>query len=223
MKAVILLSGGVDSSVVLALAQEKGLDCLALSFDYGQRHVIELSAARSIAAHYNVPHHIITLANPAFAASTLVSTGKAIPTYRTHHEITNGGTPSTYVPGRNTLFLAFALSFAEVIGASEIHFGANVLDIRPYPDCRPEYFVAFQTLMNLATKQAVEGHAPKLMTPLQMMNKAEIIAEGMRIGVPLEMTFSCYSPVGKGTPCKHCDACILRQEGFAAVKAKSIP
>lgn len=217
MKAIILLSGGIDSAVVLAMAKDQERECVALSFDYGQRHIIELNAARDVAAYYDVPHHIVTLDNPAFAESTLTSKIKAVPCGRTCEEITSGGVPSTYVPARNTLFLAYAVSFAEVVEAGEIHFGANAMDINAYPDCHPTFFAAFQSLINVATKQAIEGHAPRLVCPLQTLDKASIISEGMRLGAPLYLTFSCYSPTSSGTPCKHCDACVLRQEGFAAV------
>jgi 7-cyano-7-deazaguanine synthase len=219
MKAIILLSGGIDSTVMLALAKQQGRRCLALSFNYGQRHKIELDAARAVAAYYNTPQHIISLQNAAFSGSALVNEYAAVPSDRTPQQIAMSGIPATYVPARNTLFLSYAMGFAEVTGANEIYFGANALDSGPYPDCRPSYLAAFQTIINLATKQAVEGSAPKLLTPLLEWDKAAIIAEGMRLGAPLNLTFSCYAPLASNVACGHCDACILRQEGFVAAKA----
>jgi 7-cyano-7-deazaguanine synthase len=222
MKAIILLSGGIDSTVMLALARQQGRRCLALSFNYGQRHKIELDSARAIAAYYNTSQHIITLNNTTFAGSSLMNESSVVPSDRTSEEIALAGVPTTYVPARNTLFLAHAISFAEITGAAEIYFGANATDINPYPDCRPAYFNAFQTLIELATKQAVEGNAPRLVTPLIHWNKAEIIEKGMQLGAPLELTFSCYAPLVSNAPCNHCDACILRNEGFAALKNASL-
>lgn len=214
MKAIILLSGGIDSSVMLAKALEKGRDCFALSFDYGQRHRIELESAKKIAAYYKVPHQIIEIVNPSFISSALVNKETKVQKNRTPQQIATAGIPSTYVPARNTIFLAYALSLAEHLQADEIHYGSNALDFVPYPDCRPDYFSAFQSVINLATKQSLEGAPPCLVTPLIYMNKAEIIAEGQRLNVPLEDTFSCYSPLPSHTACGQCDACILRIMAF---------
>lgn len=210
MKAVILLSGGVDSAVVLALALEKGRECFALSFDYQQRHRRELRSAEQIAAYYKVSHQIIAIDPTPFSSSALVS-GKAIAKNRTVEEISSSEKiPSTYVPARNTLFMAYALGFAEVTGAQEIYIGSNALDHRPYPDCRPEYFEALQKLFQVATKQSVEGVPPVPIAPLLYLDKTQIGQEGMRLKIPLELTFSCYDPTPEGLHCTQCDACQLR-------------
>lgn len=216
MKAVILFSGGVDSTVLLARALAHDKECLALSFDYGQRHKVELQYAAKIAHHYSVRHQIITIDTPSFDSSSLVNPCSKVAVNRTAQEIARAGIPSTYVPARNTIFLAYAMGFAEMYQASEIHFGANIMDTLPYPDCRPEYLNAFQQLLNVATKQAVEGHAPKLVTPLIAWDKARIIQEGLALNAPLDMTFSCYSPLASHAACGCCDACMLRKAGFAA-------
>lgn len=212
MKAIVLLSGGLDSTVVLAMALARGLSCIALSFDYGQRHKVELNAAKKIARHYNVPHKIITIDPSAFGTSALIADD--LPHQgRTIAEILAGSTPNTYVPARNTLFLSFALAQAEIQGASEIHTGPNALDTK-YPDCSPAFIQAYQNLIRVATKQAMEGNAPKLVAPLLKMNKIEIIQEGLKLKAPLEMTHSCYAPSAEGMPCSICDACILRADAF---------
>jgi len=216
MKAIVLLSGGIDSSVMLALALEKGRECIAISFNYGQRHQVELDAAHAIAKHYGVTHHVVKIDCTAFTSSSLLKDSQVIPsTDRTVTDIESAGIPSTYVPGRNTIFIAYAISFAEAFAATEIYIGANAMDIKPYPDCRPAFFNAFQELINVATKQAVEGKAPQLITPLQEWDKTKIIQEGRRLGVPLELTFSCYSPLPNQSPCLRCDACVLRQAALS--------
>lgn len=212
-KAIILLSGGLDSTVVLALAIAEGKTCHAVSFDYGQKHAIELESAKKIAEHYKVPHTVIRIDSSIFGLSSLVSE-LAVPQSRTLEQINTTGTPSTYVPARNTLFLTYALALCEVHDAQEIHYGPNRLDATGYSDCRPAYVEAFQLLINLATKQSVEGHPPRLVTPLIMWDKKQIIEQGMRLKAPLDMTWSCYNPV-KSHPCEVCDACILRADGFA--------
>jgi 7-cyano-7-deazaguanine synthase len=212
MKAIILLSGGLDSTVVLALALEKKLECLALSFDYGQRHRLELESAKAVTKHYAVAHKIIAIDSRAFGNSTLV-TNKPVPKNRTAQEI-NSGIPSTYVPARNTIFIAFALAQAELYEAQEIHVGANRMDRIPYPDCTPLYLNAYQGLMNVATKQALAGHAPKLIAPLIEWDKSEIVRQGKRVQAPLELTMSCYDPTKNGIPCQECDACVLRRSAF---------
>jgi 7-cyano-7-deazaguanine synthase len=179
-KAIILLSGGLDSTVVLAMALNEGLNCYALSFDYGQRHIVELQAAKTIALHYNVPHLIIKIDSAAFGQSSLVSS-LAMPQNQTIQEIAEQGIPNTYVPARNTLFLAYALAQAELHDAQEIHFGANQLDGANYPDCHPTYFHAFQCLIDVATKQSIEKSAPRLITPLIRWGKAKIIQQGLTL------------------------------------------
>lgn len=210
MKAVILFSGGVDSTVILALALKRGLECHALSFDYGQRHRVELESAKAIAAHYGVSHQIIVIDPKSFGKSSLVSS-LAVPKGRNLEQISAGGIPNTYVPARNTLFLAYALGQAEILEADEIHVGFNALDRNPYPDCRPAFAQAFQGVINVATKQSVEGRAPQLCTPLIDWDKAKIIQEGVALNAPLHMTFSCYDPTPAGKPCGVCDACVLRR------------
>lgn len=215
MKAIVLLSGGVDSCVVLAAALQRGCQCLCLSFDYNQRHKVELEAAKQIAKYYQVQHKIITIDPTAFGSSALV-TDAAMPKGRTAEQMANEGIPSTYVPGRNTLFISYAASQAEVFEAEEIHVGANLLDFHAYPDCRPIYFEKFQQLINVATKQALEGKAPRLATPLIQLTKKEIVKMGAKLNAPLSLTFSCYDPIEKMTPCTQCDACKLREEAFKA-------
>lgn len=213
-KAIVLLSGGVDSTVVLAMAQAQGKCCYLLSFDYNQRHAIELESAKAVASHYGLPHKIIRIDPCAFGKSSLVS-DLEIPHKRSIAEINRQGIPSTYVPARNTLFLAYALGQCELYDAQEIHFGPNKIDHACYPDCRPAYLQAFQSIMNVATKQAIEGNAPKLVTPLKELDKTAIIKLGISLGAPLNLTWSCYDPLNSCKPCEACDACVLRQDGFA--------
>jgi 7-cyano-7-deazaguanine synthase len=209
MKTIVLFSGGIDSTVALAMALNDGRQCYALSFDYGQRHSIELESARTIAAYYSVPHQVIAIDPTLFAKSALINRNLEIARDRSIQDIATRGIPNTYVPGRNTLFLAYALSIAEVLEAHEIVIGANAMDASPYPDCRPAYFSAFQGLANVATQQAVENRGPIISTPLLFWDKKKIIEQGLSLGAPLQMTFSCYSPKDKQA-CGHCDACILR-------------
>lgn len=214
MKTIVLFSGGIDSTVALAMAIQQGRQCHAVSFDYGQRHRLELECAKAIAAHYNVPHLVIKIDPAPFATSSLVNAALTIAQDRSVAEITVAGTPNTYVPGRNTLFLAYALSLAEAVNADEIVIGANAMDASPYPDCRPQYFEAFQALANCATQQAIEKCGPKIVTPLLYWDKKAIVDKGRSLGAPLEMTFSCYAPTAENAPCGHCDACILRKLAF---------
>lgn len=216
VKAVVLLSGGVDSSVILALAKKQGRECHAIAFDYGQRHRVELEYAEKIASYYQVKLRVIRIDPYIFQTSALVS-DLTVPKNRSIEEIGNGKIPSTYVPARNVLFLAYAMGQAELLQAQEIYFGPNALDYHPYPDCRPVFIQAFQGILNVATKQAVEGDAPKLLTPLIHFNKEEIIRKGLEMDVPLHMTFSCYDPLDAKEPCHKCDACILRADGFSKV------
>lgn len=214
MKAIVLLSGGIDSAVVLALALEAKKNCIALSFDYGQRHRIELSYAKELASHFGVGHRLIKIDTTAFAKTSLIGAVE-VPKNRDLATIATSGIPSTYVPARNTLFLAFALAQAELLDATEIHAGPNLLDQKPYPDCRPEFYKAFQGLMNVATKQAIEGHPPQLLTPLIHLDKRAIVQEAIRLQIPLEKTFSCYSPTPNGKPCNTCDACAIRRDAIS--------
>jgi 7-cyano-7-deazaguanine synthase len=212
-KAIILFSGGIDSTVMLALAKSRKLDCVALSFDYGQRHRIELKHAAKIAKHYSVPQLIINLDPKAFGNAAMVNEDE-VPHNRSGDEIASSGIPNTYVPARNTLFLSFALAQAELLKAKEIHFGANALDCVPYPDCRPEFIKAYQELINTATQQSVEGNPPQIVAPLIEWNKKKIIQKGLELKAPLDMTFSCYNPSKEDVACETCDACMLRNEGF---------
>lgn len=213
MKAIILLSGGLDSTVILAQAVKQGRQCIALSFDYGQRHKVELKSAEKIAAYYRVPHRILSIDPSSFANSALVSS-IAVPKDRSIEEISNSGVPNTYVPARNTLFLSYAVCQAEILEAQEIYVGFNAMDRNPYPDCRPEYLEAFQSLINLATKQGIEGRAPQLKAPLINLDKIGILKEGLALGAPIHLTFSCYDPSSNGAQCGHCDACMLREKAI---------
>jgi len=210
-KAVVLVSGGLDSATVLALAREAGYACYALSVDYGQRHRVELRAARRVAPSLGaLAHRIIPLDLSWMGGSALTDRTIAVPSTPTT------GIPVTYVPARNTLFLALALGWAEVLGASDIFIGANALDYSGYPDCRPEFIEAFQALANLATRQGIEGRGFRIQAPLMNLRKAEIIQTGMRLGVDYALTLSCYDPDDRGAACGRCDACRLRAQGFAA-------
>lgn len=208
-KAIILLSGGLDSITVLAQVKKQGYQCYALSFDYGQRHNSELKAAQKIANHYQViEHKIINLGLGSIGGSALTDEHIAIP--KTEQE----GIPVTYVPARNTVFLSFALGWAEVLEAHDIFIGVNAVDFSGYPDCRPEFIKAFQMLANLATKAGVEGHEIKIHAPLIKLTKAEIIKQGLRMGVEYKHTVSCYAADKEGLACGLCDACRLRMTGF---------
>jgi 7-cyano-7-deazaguanine synthase len=213
-KAVCLLSGGLDSSTCLTLAKREGFACYALSFDYGQRHKIELEAARRVAVAVGVERHIITrIGLAAFGGSALTSE-IAVPKSRSAAEMSNG-IPVTYVPARNTIFLSFALAWAEVLESPDIFIGVNALDYSGYPDCRPEYIEAYQRMANLATKAGVEGRSRlTIHTPLIHLTKSQIIQLAVALGVDFSLTFSCYDPGLSGRPCGQCDACLLRAKGF---------
>lgn len=208
MKAIILFSGGVDSTVMLAKALSEGKICIPISFEYGQKHAIELECAKRIAEYYQVKHHLIHL--PIFwkGHSSLTSSLET-PRGRTLETIAACGIPSTYVPARNTLFLAYATGLCETLEADEIHFGCNRPDRNNYPDCTPDYLQGFQSVLNQATRQAVEGKAPKLVAPLSDFDKQDIIQLGQKLKAPLHLTWSCYSPL-ENQPCTQCDACVLR-------------
>ena len=207
--AIILLSGGLDSITVLALAQSQGYRCYALSFDYGQRHNAELESAKKIAEHYGVlDHKIMTLGLNNFGGSALTDNNIAVPTSL------QPGIPVTYVPARNTIFLSFALAWAEVLDVHNVFIGVNAVDFSGYPDCRPEFIQAFQDMANLATKAGVEGKKIQIHTPLMTLSKAEIIKRGLALAVDYRMKVSCYSADTQGRACGVCDACRLRAEGF---------
>ncbi len=211
--AVVLLSGGLDSSTTLAIAQDQGFACHALSFEYGQRHRFELDAARRVVEHLGiVEHELIKLDPTAFAGSALTDEIE-VPKDRPAYEMT-GEIPTTYVPARNTIFLAYALGYAETIGSGDIFLGVNAVDFSGYPDCRPAFIEAFQRLANLATKTAVEGQPITIHAPLIAMTKAQIITRGLELGVDYSLTLSCYDPAEDGTPCGRCDSCVLRAAGF---------
>ncbi|MGA8027198.1 MAG: 7-cyano-7-deazaguanine synthase QueC [Bryobacteraceae bacterium] len=212
--AICLLSGGLDSSTCLAIARNQGFECYCLSFDYGQRHQIELSAARRVAHQLGAAgHRTVKIDLRAFGGSALTSEIE-VPKDRSGAEMVNQ-IPVTYVPARNTIFLSFALAYAEVTGASDIFIGVNAIDYSGYPDCRPEFIHAFEQLANLATKAAVEGTIKIVIhTPLIRMSKADIVRTATRLGVDLSVTHSCYDPGENGGPCQKCDSCVLRRRGF---------
>ena len=212
-KAVILLSGGVDSTTTLAIARDDGFDCYALSFDYRQRDRLELKAACGFAKSMNVAdHRIVSIDLRAFGGSALTD-DIDVPKDRPP-EVMDEGIPITYVPARNTIFLSFALAYAEVISAADIFIGVNAIDYSGYPDCRPQYIEAFEAMANLATKMGVEGQRITIHTPLIDLSKAQIIKRGIDLGVDYSLTFSCYDPQTDNRPCGHCDSCLLRAEGF---------
>ncbi len=211
-RAVVLLSGGLDSTTILAMALDEGFRCHALSFDYGQRHADELDSARAVAAAAGVSdHRVATIDLRLFGGSALTDEIE-VPTGRTEDE-TEGDIPVTYVPARNTIFLSFGVAFAEVVDAQALFIGVNAVDYSGYPDCRPEYVEAFQTMANLATKAAVEGQRLEVRTPLIDLTKAEIVQRGLELGVDYSLTTSCYAPQPRGA-CGACDACRLRLRGF---------
>lgn len=213
--AVVLLSGGLDSATVLAIARAEGYTCHALSFRYGQRHAVELRAAERIAAAAGVIRHLVLdLDLRAIGGSSLTGAGE-VPKDRPLDDAA-AEIPSTYVPARNTIFLSCALGWAEVLGASDIFLGVNALDYSGYPDCRPAFLAAFETMANLATAAGVAGHRIRIQAPLLRCTKAEIITRGLALGVDYGLTVSCYDPFPDGAPCRHCDACLLRARGFAA-------
>jgi len=210
-RAVVLVSGGLDSATTLAMAREQGYTCHALSFDYGQRHRVELEAARRVASTLGaVEHRVMVLDIGWMGGSALTDSRLEVPT------APSTGIPITYVPARNTIFLAVALGWAEVLTAHDLFIGANAVDYSGYPDCRPEFIAAFERLANLATRDGVEGVGFRLHAPLLHLRKAEIIAAGSRLGVDYSQTISCYAPDPEGKACGQCDSCRLRAEGFTA-------
>jgi 7-cyano-7-deazaguanine synthase len=219
-RAVALVSGGLDSATILALAREEGFSVYALSFDYGQRHRLELLAAGRLARALHAKEHLVLrLDLDRIGGSALTGDGE-VPKGRSGEEISRG-IPATYVPARNTVFLSLALAWAEVLGAKDIFIGVNALDYSGYPDCRPEYIAAFERMARLATKAGVEGKAPvRVRAPLIHMSKAEIIKTGLRLGVDYGLTLSCYDPGPDGRPCGACDSCLLRKKGFEEAGAR---
>jgi len=207
-KAVVLLSGGLDSTTTLALAQTQGYDCYCLSFDYGQRHRAELQAADTIARAFQVPHKVIHLGLGDIGGSALTDTSIAVPDH------SSDGIPVTYVPARNTVFLALALGWAEVLGAMDIFIGVNAVDYSGYPDCRPAFIHAFTQLANVATKRGVEGQTFSIQTPLIDWSKSEIIKTGLRLGIDYGLTVSCYAADASGRACGRCESCRFRRQGF---------
>lgn len=213
-KAVVLLSGGLDSTTCLAVAQSQGFSCYALSFSYGQRHSAELYAAERIAQKMqSVEHKIIRLDGSLFSGSALTDESIQVPQFQGGTEI-----PVTYVPARNTIFLAMALGFAESIGARDIFIGASSVDYSHYPDCRPEFIAAFQTLANLATKAGVNGEQFSIHAPLQHLSKIQTIQLGHRLGVDYSLTVSCYQANDQGQACGYCDSCTFRKKGFVGAE-----
>jgi 7-cyano-7-deazaguanine synthase len=215
--AVVLLSGGLDSTTALAIATEEAFDCSAMSFRYGQRHSFELTAAERVAKRMGVRDHVIVDINLRQFGGSALTSDIEVPKGRSTSEM-GQGIPVTYVPARNTVFLSFALAWAETLGAQDIFIGVNVLDYSGYPDCRPEYIQAYEAMANLATRAGVEGHQRlTIHTPLIQMTKAEIIKRGLGLGVDYALTSSCYDPGADGRPCGGCDSCLLREKGFAEV------
>lgn len=212
--AVVLLSGGLDSATVLAIARSEGYACYALSFAYGQRHAWELEAAKRVAQALGAVEHRIAQIDLRIFGGSALTAEIEVPKGRGTEEMSHG-IPITYVPARNTIFLSFALAWAEVLGSTDIFLGVNALDYSGYPDCRPEFIAAYEQMANLATKAGVEGVQDlKIHTPLMALSKAKIIARGMELGVDYGLTSSCYDPSPAGAPCGQCDSCQLREKGF---------
>jgi len=220
-RAVLLLSGGLDSTTLLAHAIDEGFDVHAMTFRYGQRHATEIDAARRVASRFGVRDHVIVdIDLRTFGGSALTNTAIDVPKDRDVAEMDHG-IPITYVPARNTIFLSFALAWAEVLEAGDIFIGVNALDYSGYPDCRPDYIAAYERMANLATRGGVEGTNPiRIRTPLIDLTKAQIIRRGLALGVDYSITQSCYDPDESGAACGHCDACQLRLKGFAEAGAK---
>jgi len=210
MRAVVLLSGGLDSATVLAIARSEGRECLALSFVYGQRHEIELRAAERVAAAMDVLQHVIYPIDLRLFGGSALTSDIDVP----KDAVGAAGIPITYVPARNTVFLAIALAFAETHDAAEIWLGVNAVDYSGYPDCRPEFIAAFQDVINRGTRSGVEHGEPRIVTPLIELTKADIIRRGVALGVDYAMTHSCYDPDSQGRACGHCDSCLIRKTGF---------
>jgi 7-cyano-7-deazaguanine synthase len=214
-KAVVLLSGGLDSTTTLAIARAQGFDTYAMTFRYGQRHAVEVECARRVAAHFGVSEHVFVDIDLRLFGGSALTDDLPVPKGRSTEEM-GQGIPVTYVPARNTIFLSFALAWAEVLGSSDLFIGVNILDHSGYPDCRPEYIEAYQRMADLATKAGVEGRQRlTIHTPLIRLTKAEIIRKGLELNVPYGLTCTCYDPSPQGEACGECDACLLRLKGFA--------
>lgn len=213
-KAIVLLSGGLDSTTTLAIARDKGYDIYAISFRYGQRHAVELKRAKNIAKAFGVKQHIVVDIDLRTFGGSALTADIEVPKDRSDAEMADS-IPITYVPARNTIFLSYALAYAEVLGADTIFIGVNALDYSGYPDCRPEYIEAYETMANLATQVGVEGKTKlRIFTPLIGKTKAEIIQIGAALGVDYSLTLSCYDPDAEGSACGGCDSCLLRRKGF---------
>jgi len=214
-KAVVLLSGGLDSATVLAIAKSEGFEPYAISFDYGQRHIVELACARRVAHALGARDHVVVAFDLRVFGGSALTSAIAVPKGRSAAEMAHG-IPVTYVPARNTIFLSFALAWAETLDATDVFVGVNALDYSGYPDCRPEYIAAYEQMASLATKAGVEGaRRLKIHAPLIELTKAQIIRRGLALGVDYALTSSCYDPGPEGAPCGGCDSCVLRQKGFA--------
>ncbi|RYF59337.1 MAG: 7-cyano-7-deazaguanine synthase QueC [Comamonadaceae bacterium] len=213
--AVVLLSGGLDSTTVLSVAKDQGFELYALSFRYGQRHAVELDAARRVASASGVERHVVCDIDLRVFGGSALTSDVEVPKHQSADDLSEDEIPITYVPARNTVFLSFALAYAEVVGATDIFIGVSALDYSGYPDCRPEYIEAYERMANLATRAGVEGHELKIHTPLIRLTKAETVELGTRLGVDYSMTLSCYDPDTSGRSCGHCDSCLLRLRGFA--------
>ena len=211
---IVLLSGGLDSTTTLAVAKRDGHDLHAMTFRYGQRHEIEVDAARRVATAAGVRDHVVVDIDLRTFGGSALTSDTAVPKDR-HVDAIRHGVPITYVPARNTIFLSFGLAWAEVLHASDIYVGVNAVDFSGYPDCRPEYIAAYQKMADLATRAGIEGRGAKIRTPLISLTKAEIIKLGTSLGVDYAMTTSCYDPTVHGVACGHCDSCLLRLKGFA--------
>lgn len=218
--AVVLLSGGLDSTTVLAMARAQGFETFALSFRYGQRHIHEIAAAETVARQLGASKHVVAQIDLREFGGSALTADIDVPKGRSPSDMSHG-IPVTYVPARNTVFLSFALAWAETLGSSDIFIGVNALDYSGYPDCRPEYIAAYETMANLATKAGVEGTQKlKIHTPLISLTKAQIIQEGLKLGVDYSHTSSCYDPGPDGRPCGACDSCLLRAKGFTEAGVK---
>jgi 7-cyano-7-deazaguanine synthase len=213
-RVVVLLSGGLDSATTLAIAQSEGYEPHVLSFRYGQRHAVELEAARAVAEAAGVARHVIAEIDLRIFGGSALTADIAVPKHNSLAELTDE-IPVTYVPARNTVFLSYALAYAEVLQADDIALGVNALDFSGYPDCRPDYIRAFEAMANLATKRAVEGNRLRIHTPLIDITKAETVGRGLELGVDYSLTRSCYDPAPTGEACGHCDSCLLRLRAFA--------
>ena len=217
-RAVVLLSGGLDSTTTLSVARRDGYEPFAMTFRYGQRHEIEVDAARRIARGANVAHHVVVDVDLRTFGGSALTSDLAVP--KDQLDDRGHGVPITYVPARNTIFLSFALAWAEVLDVRDIYVGVNAVDYSGYPDCRPEYIAAYERMANLATRAGIEGKETRIRTPLIDLAKADIIKLGMSLGVDYSLTTSCYDPTVHGVACGHCDSCLLRLKGFAEAGLK---